>query len=401
MGLIKTDGRIFEQNLIVKLTIPLPGATKYVIKRSYPVPTIINEFFSKIIMPKALYTAESEDKSSYVAWSREQIEECSEISSGKYHGLRVCTYNGPISTGTINECNLHNENVNTNHALCRSQLIPTPHLWIIKTDHINKWFFSAGNEQKFNINCQQNNPKAIFLKGSGILTLKNGCEASSLELKLPFQNQIQTSSTLEFPKANNYEFSHDLNWASRIPKSNQSSNQTPKSLIGEHDNFVQALEQGISDMEQIQSDWEAEEIKTKNNVFGLHVTAHSYALVAIITLLIPVSIWIFYKTSPLAATCNLFRTIGQRCQNLSPSWLRSQPSTVETNIPTEENAAEAIEMNDIFVNEPRPQNRPHNRSNNASTLHVEPSRVTKLIDQLGARRLSFKKKQTANYQTNE
>lgn len=402
MCLITTDGRIYENHLIIKLTVPLPGATRYLLKRMYPTPIIVNKFVSAVFMPRSIYTAESEDKNSYVAWTNEETRNCIEISSGSNHGLNVCPYNGPISMGGSNDCEQkHNNMSETQNSNCPMKLIPTPHLWIVKTEQNNKWLFFAGVSQKFNILCQQSNPQAIFLFGSGLLTLKNGCEATSLEIKLPFQNHVVTSSTLEFPEATQIEVTYDTDWIRSLPSRNMSSVKAPKSLIGNHDSFTAALSQGISDINKLNDDWEMENIRTKNTSYGLHVTAHSYAILFIFVVLALSSAYLLYKFNPLANAGKWLGHANNVRRELSRRWSRNSSNDHGNPAGEERKIDDPIEMDELP--KPLPRSAPKNEQNvtydeqeieieqsTAETTTIEPSRVSKLIDSLHARKLSFK-----------
>lgn len=408
IGLISTDGRVYDNHLIIKLTIPLPGATRYSIKRMYPIPIIINEVVSAVYMPRSIYTAESEDGNSHVAWSKEETAKCIKVSSGANHGLNVCTYNGPISTGTSNECTKNNSrNSMSQSDNCRKNLIPTPHMWIVKTEQNNKWLFTAGVKQKFNILCAQSNPQAIFLFGSGLLTLKNGCEATSLELKLPFQNHISSTSILEFPEVTEIEAQYDPEWTKNLASENLLNVKTPKSLIGNHDSLTEALQQGISDMDKIEDSWEAENLRSKSISYGLHVRAHSYTLMVILAIMALASAWLFYKFNPIS---NWGRVLGQ-ANNVRNNWSRQwsrRPKNREneqSNNATE--PSESMELQTIPKPQPRPKViRDQNEISSTEEMNesaidvelvegreqtVQPSRVTKLIDSLNAKRLSFRK----------
>lgn len=184
--LITVKSRITNENIIFKVTIPLPTASLYQVFRVYPVPTNHKSEFM-YIEPSSDYLATTLHRDFLYPLTASEIKECIKTED---LGL-LCKQHHPIysTQSSMNQCEmrlLNHKKIEPNTCKIKKT---TPSQYWIQLEHPNHWIYVTDDETTINIVCGKD--VAIrTLNGSGLIKLNDDCTIKHKSMSISAQSSI-------------------------------------------------------------------------------------------------------------------------------------------------------------------------------------------------------------------
>lgn len=254
--MMDVEGMRVDETVFIKMTIPLASSTVYQLKKVYPIPHKVNEHISQVVIPRLYYYADSIDGDLCIEWSKQKLDECKLLSLGESNNQWVCELTGNHVLYTAENCfdgSVTEES--GNERLHDVQSVITPELLLMETEQVNRWIFVTNSTIRFTVRCPDGILKNVKLNGTGILILKNKCEAFGKNIEIAFQNKHSAEIPTERVQLNDVFSIDDNHWTGNAEAAGESINP-----YVEVDNLEKFLHDRVDDLMKLKKEWKLEEM---------------------------------------------------------------------------------------------------------------------------------------------
>ena len=217
--IVKTHVFYKNKNLCFVLEIPLIRNIEFQIFKITSVPVRIDEKAFTIVIPEKELLIIDAVKQHYLLYDVQELQGCLETRKTKF----ICEQKSPVHISHTNNNCVRSlfDPVNSIPKSCSSRVMVLHLPIFLQLAQSNAWIYVTPNPERLFLTCKAENHQAT-LNGTGILTIKPGCEARS-------ENSILNSKTIFNSKVNLKQF----NEIPELPKIKLNTNafQTLKNTV--------------------------------------------------------------------------------------------------------------------------------------------------------------------------
>lgn len=201
-----TEGRIIDNNLVIRMSIPLVEAKQFMLYRAISVPhrnDSIDTF--TYIVPRNEYIAFDSQNEKFVALTYEDLKACHRLDRKQL----ICKQTFPVMSATNNlgcEINmLRNTNDTSNCDFRTSSL--TEELWA-KLQRPNTYLYTLAKPQLVAIICPNTRTK-VYLEGTGIISMTQRCRVKTERVEIVAFQTIESKVFRKFVDSAKFNVSVD------------------------------------------------------------------------------------------------------------------------------------------------------------------------------------------------
>ncbi|XP_031620040.1 uncharacterized protein LOC116338739 [Contarinia nasturtii] len=209
-----TEGRIVDNNLVVRFSIPLVDSKKFTLYKATSAPhrNDTSKQFDYIV-PRNEYIGVDSFKEKFVTMTLDELKNCHRTMR---HHL-VCKQTFPLLTANNHlgcEINLlRNTNVNSSCDFRTTNL--TDELWV-QLQQPNTYLYTLPKELTVTVICPTSR-NSIFLEGTGVISVENRCRIKTDRVEIVAFQSIESNIFRNFTIINKF----DVNITSKIEKAKQ------------------------------------------------------------------------------------------------------------------------------------------------------------------------------------
>lgn len=283
-----TEGRIIDNNLIVRFSIPLVESKKFVLYKatSAPMRNTTNDTFS-FIVPHNEYIAFDSIEDKFTTLTLDEIKNCHRVHSKHL----VCKQTFPVMTATKNlgcEINLiRNTNMTSNCDFRTANL--TEELWV-QLQQPNTYLYTLPETLPVVILCL-NSRTSLFLKGTGIISVAFKCRIKTERVEIVAFQTMESKIFRHFAPFNkfNVNVSLEIANAKRLKSPRIPTIKLPNATIEENTKIISQINNDLNEL-QIQNAIEkASAINVLNAVMN-HGEGIGQALLALAVIAIAITV---------------------------------------------------------------------------------------------------------------
>lgn len=213
--LTTTEGRIVDNNLVVRFSIPLVESKKFILFKatSAPYRNETNDTF-KYIVPRHEYIAVDSFQDTFVTLTLDELRHCHRINGQHL----VCKQTFPIMTATNNlgcEINLLRKTNSSSDCDVRTANL-TEELWV-QLQQPNTYLYTLPKSQPVVVLCS-NSRTSIFLEGTGVISVAQKCRIKTERVEIVAFQTIESKIFRNFGASskNNVSVSDEMNKAKGV-----------------------------------------------------------------------------------------------------------------------------------------------------------------------------------------
>lgn len=211
-----TEGRIVDNNLVVRFSIPLVESKKFTLFKatSAPYRSETNDTFTYIV-PRNEYIALDSFQDTFITFTLDQLRNCHRITAQHL----VCKQTFPIMTAANNlECEINMIRRRTNSSSdCDIRTAKlTEELWV-QLQQPNTYLYTIPKSQAVVVLCP-NSRTSIFLEGSGIISVAQRCRIKTDRVEIVAFQTIESKIFRNFATStkNNVSVPDEINKAKGV-----------------------------------------------------------------------------------------------------------------------------------------------------------------------------------------
>lgn len=198
--LTTTEGRIIDNNLVIRMSIPLVEAKKFQLYRVIGLPhrNENNDTFTYIV-PRHEHIAFDSFNEKFVTLTNDELKACHRLDRKNL----VCKQTFPIKNAAYNlGCEINVLRQTNQTQSCDEQTDKlTDEVWI-KLQHPNTFLYTLPKSQLVAIICPNTRTKVV-LDGSGIISLTQRCRVKSERVEIVAFQTIETKMIRNFTHSSN------------------------------------------------------------------------------------------------------------------------------------------------------------------------------------------------------
>jgi hypothetical protein len=211
---MKTQSRVTQQSIIIKLTLPLAFTWDYTLLAVIPVPDINHGTTQSHIISTAEYLAVDKRREHFATLTKEDVSRCQVFQPTQF----LCKLS-PILTAITDQGNCEiallqrREEINT---VCSSRAINGTNHWI-KLHTPNQWIYVIPNETTVDVICESTIQPYKF-QGSGLVEIGPGCMLRDAESLIIATARAHSNISMAFHNSNGllHEGNHLREFHARI-----------------------------------------------------------------------------------------------------------------------------------------------------------------------------------------
>lgn len=189
-----TEGRIIDNNLVIRISIPLVDAKKFTLYRTISVP-YRNESDSEtysFIKPRHEYIAIDNRNGKFLTLTNDELDACHRLDSKN----RICKQTFPIVSINSNynnsDCELDMIRSGEQSIDCDAEPVEfSEEIWVKMLQHPNTYLYTLPKPQHVAVVCPNTRTK-IQLDGTGILSLAQRCRIKTERLEIVGYQSIES-----------------------------------------------------------------------------------------------------------------------------------------------------------------------------------------------------------------
>lgn len=195
-----TEGRIVDNNLVIRISIPLVDAKKFMIYRAISVP-YQNESDSEaysLIKPRHEYIAIDNRNEKFITLTNDELNACHRLDSKN----RICKQTFPIVSMNSNynnsDCELDMIRSGEQSINCDTEPVEfSEEIWVKMLQHPNTYLYTLPKPQHVVVVCPNTRTK-IQLDGTGIISLAQRCRIKTERLEIVGYQSIESKLMRSF-----------------------------------------------------------------------------------------------------------------------------------------------------------------------------------------------------------
>lgn len=289
----KTSVYLDGGNFMVKIILPLPEYVRYKVQKIYPLPTPFNENWDLVLDTKHEYIAEAENHDRFVIMSETEYAQCAMVlTGGSLTRTAICRHERPILTSGSNECLVELiQHAPSSKNSCKYAAIPATEAIFLKMTSANEWLFKVKETMSLNVKCETQN-YAVTLSDSGILQMKQPCEAIAKGFKLFYEFHAEAITEYKQPMVDHSGLKEALLRKVSVSKSAPVPELLPIK-IGNHKNFANILNEGKKSIDDLIQSWDGLEAERKADSQDWELSIHRYSMMSFVSLVAVVTAVVF------------------------------------------------------------------------------------------------------------
>ena len=177
--IMNVESIIAENNLLIKIIIPIPNPTMYQMNQIYILPIPIKKGLVSTLDIEDRYVAANFSLQKFITMNTFDFSVCKKLRSRDHQETLICPMNKPSNTDTSYNCLLGllagtvNGNSICSHRVSRSKK------FITKLHKANTWIVSPTDPQRIQIICPGISPKRLLISKLVTIQIASNCQFST------------------------------------------------------------------------------------------------------------------------------------------------------------------------------------------------------------------------------
>lgn len=296
-SLIQVDTMTLQDNIYMKLRLPMASDDVYDVKKLYPVAQPLGNGWCSIPDFATHYVATNQRDRKFITWD-EADAKCNKVRWRHSNSISLCETTAIVQTGDSLDC------LGPNEHTCRRKVIRTPRTWVIAMSKPNTWLVMLHNRTTFQAACKgSRDTLSTVLATTGIMEILLPCNVMIGNTTLMFRRQIAGPECEIKLFTGSGQFPELPQWNNSLMMTinSNATNVIPKLQVSTHHQLSDTLTSAIKDTQRLELAWQHENNVRINQLRFHDIDSHSWFIWGLLAAMV----LIFVAVSVI--TCYIYR----------------------------------------------------------------------------------------------